>query len=113
MSPQAFERAVGHANGWYGFHLDPERTRQAVDALAEAARRNERPAGLGPLELTITPPPGRVSRDDWKRYEDLGIARLVLLRGWPELQGTPAPGSAAEDALLGFLESSANELLGT
>jgi len=111
MSPQALARAVRQADGWYGFHLDPEHTRRALDALAEAARRNPRPAGLGPLEITITPPPGPISRDTWKRYEDLGVARVVLLHGWSALQGQPAPGGAAEDELIRFGESSAQELL--
>lgn len=47
----------------------------------------------------------------WKRYQDLGVARLVLLHSWRALQGQPAPGSAAEDELIRFLESCANELL--
>lgn len=111
MSPQAFARAVRQANGWYGFHLSPEHVERARDALAEAARRVERPASLGPLELTITPPPGPLSRDSWKRYEDLGVERVVLLESWRALQGPPAPGSAAEDELMRFLESSAAELL--
>ena len=54
-----------------------------------------------------------ISRDTWKRYEDLDIARLVLLRAWRDMQGEPAPGSAAEDDLVASLSRTAERLLGS
>jgi probable F420-dependent oxidoreductase len=107
MSASAFRRALAHASGWYGFSLDIDATRKALDALARTAKELERPAHLGPLEITITPPAGPVSRDDWKRYEDLGVARLVLLSGWKDMQLEPAPGSPAERDVIAFIESGA------
>jgi len=110
MSPAALRRAVAYADGWYGFHLDPEHARKALDALRETARRVERPGSLGALQITLTPPPGPVSRDTWKRYEDLGTARLVLLRSWQDMHADPAPGGAAEAELVAFVSRMAETL---
>jgi probable F420-dependent oxidoreductase len=110
MSSSACRRAVRHANGWYGFSLDPDATRRALDALRRAGNQVERPAALGPLEITITPPPGPVTRDACRRYEDLGVARLVLLSSWKDMQLEPLPRGPAEEALIGFVERMASEL---
>jgi hypothetical protein len=59
-----------------------------------------RPAELGPLEITITPPPG-LRPDDVARYADLGVDRLTLLilaRDGKELVGRV---ERAADAFLG------------
>jgi probable F420-dependent oxidoreductase len=105
MSRAAFRRALLHANGWYGFHLDPDAARKALEELARTARELERPAALGPLELTVTPRPGEVTRSDWKRYEDLGIDRLVVLHSWRDMQAPPD--RSAEADLVAFVERSA------
>lgn len=111
MSPPAYRRAVKHANGWYGFFQSVDATQAALRGLAEAARRVERPAALGPLSITVTPPPGELSRDDWRRYEDLGVERIVVLRGFADMVASPAPGSAAEDEAIAFVERAAARLL--
>ena len=49
----------GAANGWYGFALDLARRAACLDGLAQARRRDARPAALGPLEISVTPPPTR------------------------------------------------------
>ena len=77
-SAAAHSRAVERGNGWYGFALDVEATAKALDGLTAARQDCERPAELGDLETTVTPPP-KVSSDDVKRYRDLGVDRLVLL----------------------------------
>jgi probable F420-dependent oxidoreductase len=78
LSPAAFRRAVARGNGWYGFLRDLEATKRDLAELAEAARATERPAGLGPLEISITPPP-KIDLDLALRYRDLRVARLTLL----------------------------------
>lgn len=78
-TPPAFRRTVARADGWYGFALDPAGTKRCLDGLAEAAKRVERPAALGRLELTVTPPPGLPDADTVARYAALGVDRLVLL----------------------------------
>jgi probable F420-dependent oxidoreductase len=81
-SPPAFRRAVGHANGWYGFMLDVEKTALAIEGLREAEKRYGRPAELGPLEISVTPR-GKLDLDTVKRFADLGVGRLIVHRPRP------------------------------
>jgi alkanesulfonate monooxygenase SsuD/methylene tetrahydromethanopterin reductase-like flavin-dependent oxidoreductase (luciferase family) len=97
MSPPAYRRAVSQGNGWYGFFQDLDATARALEGLEAAAKRSERPVSLGELEISITPP-GPVDLDTVKRYADLGVSRLILLRGLTEL-ATQQGASALEDAL--------------
>ncbi|MDG2471737.1 MAG: LLM class F420-dependent oxidoreductase [Pseudomonadales bacterium] len=83
-STPAYRRAVKQGNGWYGFYEDVETTAMSIKGLKEAALKYERPAELGELEITMTPP-GPVDFDTMRRYEDLGVTRLVLLRGFEDM----------------------------
>ena len=83
-TPEAFRRAVQHANGWYGFALDLERTTAALEGLRRAARDHARPATLGPLEVSITPA-GKLDGDAVKRFADLGVHRLIVSR-WAQTE---------------------------
>jgi len=107
MSPPAHRRAVAQGDGWYGFFQDLEATAQQLRGLEQAAKRTERRAGLAALEITITPP-GPVDLDTVKRYEDLGVSRLVLLRGFTEIADQQGP-SAVQDGL-DFIDKTADEL---
>lgn len=78
MSEGAFSRAVARGNGWYGFALDVDATARCIEGLRKAAKRIERPAELGPLEISVTPAVG-LDRDTVKRFEDLGVQRLTPL----------------------------------
>ena len=78
QSQGAFRRAVRRGQGWYGFLNDLEATRRALAGLEEAAKEVERPEELPPLEISITPPPG-LDLDMARRYEDLGVHRLIPL----------------------------------
>jgi probable F420-dependent oxidoreductase len=85
-SPGAFRRAVAQGDGWYGFALDLEGTRGCVDGLEQARARVQRPSSLAALEIGVTP---RVplDRDTVRRFEDLGVARLVpIARGRNEAE---------------------------
>lgn len=75
-SPEAFRRAVAHAHGWYGFALDVEATARCIAGLAEAAQVVQRPASLGPLEISITPA-GTLDSDLVSRYAEAGVQRLI------------------------------------
>ena len=77
MSKSAHRRAVQHGNGWYGWELDPDDTAKALVALRETAERHPRPAELGDLEITITPP-GVLDLDTARRYADVGVHRLCV-----------------------------------
>ncbi len=76
-SPAALRRAARHGNGWYGWRLDVEEASHAVTALREAATRRERPADLGALEISVTPPQP-IDLDMARRYAEAGVHRLVL-----------------------------------
>ena len=76
-SPAAYRRAIESGNGWYGWELDLDQTDQALTGLREAASRHERPADLGELEITITPP-GIPDLDTTRRYAELGVHRLAV-----------------------------------
>jgi probable F420-dependent oxidoreductase len=76
-SPAAFRRAVRSGNGWYGWRLDLEETRRALADLRETAARGDRPAELGELEITITPPRA-LDLDTALRYAELGVHRLAV-----------------------------------
>ena len=104
MSPPALRRAVAQGNGWYGFFQDVAATAKMLEGLRETAKRVERPASLGKLEISVTPP-GPVDADTAKRFEDLGVDRLVLMRGFQDMAGKRE--QSAEDAVIRLLEEMA------
>ena len=79
-TPPAFRRAVQHGNGWYGFALDADGTKRALDGLRAAAQSQPRPAALGALEISITPGRGvSVDAAACETYAVLGVHRLILM----------------------------------
>jgi len=99
MSPSALRRAAHYANGWYGFALDLDATQRAIEGLRAAEQRFDRTATLGRLEITVTPA-GALDADTARRYEALGVDRLVLLN----------PGRNADDQVA-FVEKAGLELV--
>ena len=98
-SPAAMRRTITHGNGWYGFALDVATTAKALQALELAHARFERPANLGEIELSLTPPkpPTRTMMED---YAGLGIHRLIPMLGFYK-----------EENILAELDKLATELL--
>jgi probable F420-dependent oxidoreductase len=79
-SAPAFRRAVSQGHGWYGFGLDLDATRRALDGLRAAAAETPRPSGLGPLQISITPGRGvGVDLATVEKYAALGVHRLILM----------------------------------
>jgi alkanesulfonate monooxygenase SsuD/methylene tetrahydromethanopterin reductase-like flavin-dependent oxidoreductase (luciferase family) len=102
MSPPSLRRAVRVGNGWYGFNMNLEETAARVAALREAATRVERPAELGRLEITVTPPPmSPLDLDLARRYRDLGVDRLV-----------PYPLAGSVEDLLTYVDRAGTDLIG-
>jgi len=99
-TPPAFQRAVEHGNGWYGFMLDVEGTRRCVQGLSTARGRTQRPATLGPLEVSVTPS-NAVDAASARAYADLGVDRRILLSQ-----------ARSRDDLLRFVDETARELIG-
>jgi len=108
MSTAALRRAISRADGWYGFFQDLDSTARSLDELARLADEVERPAVLGELRITITPPPGEIHQDTVTRFEDLGVHRLVLLRDFMDMAGGPDP--ARRDLFLADMETTAVRL---
>ena len=78
-TPEAFRRAVRHANGWYGFALDLDATARCIEGIRAAQRSVQRPPNLGRLEISVTPV-GRLDSDKVKQFVDLGVDRLIVYR---------------------------------
>ena len=100
MSPPALRRAVRQGNGWYGFALDVDATATCVAGLRAAQQQVERPPELGPLEISVTPSVP-LDADALRRFEDLGVERLVPLA---------LAGNA--EGLIASIEKTAGTLLG-
>ena len=95
-STPAYRRAVTQANGWYGFGLDVATTEKLLADIREVAKKSQRPAELGALEISVTPPgydvPDKATRD---AYAALGVGRLVL-RPRPDMDAPALERFAAE-----------------
>jgi probable F420-dependent oxidoreductase len=76
--PPSFRRAVARAHGWYGYALTPEQMGEVHDALHAASGRVDRPATLGPLEISVTPR-GRPTPEQFEAFARQGVDRLVIL----------------------------------
>jgi probable F420-dependent oxidoreductase len=99
----SYRRAVTQGHGWYGFLLDLEATEQAVASLRQARDQHERPPGLGPLEISVTPHP-RLPLDDATvaAFAELGVTRLIVL--------PPAEGRHEPDQLVRFVEDQSERI---
>jgi probable F420-dependent oxidoreductase len=95
-TPPAYRRAVAQGQGWYGFGIDVEETRRCVSALRDAEKKAPRPAALGRLEISATPPgydlPDRTLVD---AYAAVGVDRLIL-RPRPDMDAAALERFAAE-----------------
>ena len=92
----AFRRAVTQGHGWYGFGLNVDETQKFVAALRETGKKHSRPAELGRLEISVTPPsldiPDKATLD---AYAAAGVDRLIL-RPRPEMEAAALERFAAE-----------------
>ena len=89
-APAAYRRAVAHGNGWYGFALTPELAGTALEGLRQAADQVERPAHLGPLEISVTPR-RRLDAEALEAFTEAGVHRLVV-----NTAGDPTPAAVIE-----------------
>jgi len=96
-SAPAYRRAVTQGHGWYGFGMDVASTQKVVTDLRETQQKGRRPAELGPLEISITPPGYDVpDAATVKAYADAGVHRLII-RPRPDMDA-PALERFAADA---------------
>jgi probable F420-dependent oxidoreductase len=75
-APAAMRRTIRYGAGWYGWGLDVATARQLLGLLSEAAANTDRPAGLGPLEITVAPRES-LTPEIVREYESLGVHRLL------------------------------------
>jgi probable F420-dependent oxidoreductase len=92
----AYRRAVTQGHGWYGFGINVEDTQKIVATLHDTAKKHSRPAELGRLEISVTPPgfdiPDKATLD---AYAAAGVDRLIL-RPRPEMDGAALERFAGE-----------------
>ncbi|HLW69898.1 MAG TPA: TIGR03619 family F420-dependent LLM class oxidoreductase [Candidatus Binataceae bacterium] len=74
-SAYAFGRTARVGNGWYGYGLDLAAAAICVGGLRAACLRHGR--RFDELEINLTPT-GELDREQSRRYEDLGVHRLIL-----------------------------------
>jgi probable F420-dependent oxidoreductase len=75
FSPAAMKRCAKYGDGWLGFGLNMEYSKQAIAGIDAALAVEGRTRD--DFEIVITP--GTVSPDDIKAYEDMGVDRVVPL----------------------------------
>jgi len=110
-SKPALRRAIAHGDAYYGFFQTVDATEQLIATIRDESRTTERPAELGELPITTTPPPGLLDRDTVRRYEDLGVERLVVYAEFADMGRTAIdPGSSEMDAAIAHIEKQANDL---
>ncbi len=106
-SPATWRRVAHRAHGWYGWMTTPASTGSAIAKIRRAVAGVERPAELGEVRVSVTPSEP-IDRDLVRRYEDLGVERLVLVRDHRDLAG--APDGRWAEAVLRFLEETPEHL---
>jgi probable F420-dependent oxidoreductase len=77
-APAVVRRTIEQANGWYGFALDLDETAAVLAQLREAAKRYQRPATLGELEISIAPRVP-IDKETAQSFAELGIHRLIFI----------------------------------
>ena len=86
-APAALRRTIQRAHGWYGFSKTVAETKECLADLRQTATEVERPAHLGELEISLTPPRGPIDRAMVEQYAEIGVHRLVLLPTSDEVEG--------------------------
>jgi alkanesulfonate monooxygenase SsuD/methylene tetrahydromethanopterin reductase-like flavin-dependent oxidoreductase (luciferase family) len=75
----AFRRAVEFGAGWYGFNLDPARTKSMLDkldaAFAKAGRKRSKD-----FQIIVTPPMS-MAMDAMQGYAEVGVDRVIVNLG--------------------------------
>jgi probable F420-dependent oxidoreductase len=93
MSRNGARRVARHGNGWYGFMTDPEATARSMRWIRAAVDTGERPAALGEVEISVTPP-APLTPELVEQYAALGVHRLI-----------PFPSARSLDDALRFVEA--------
>ena len=76
ISRHGARRAARYGNGWFGFLTDIEATSRSLEWIEASIANGERPAELGDVEISVTPPI-RLTLEVIDRYEEIGVHRLI------------------------------------
>jgi len=107
-APATFRRVVQRAHGWFGFLTTLESTTATMAELHRLRHDLDRPAELGEVVVSVSPAEP-VDHDLVRRYEDLGVDRLILSRDVRDTARVPHPERA--ESVLRFIDE-APTLLG-
>lgn len=77
-SPATFRRTVSLAHGWYGYNQTVEQVRDTIAALEQTAAKVQRPAALGPIEITVSPREQPPSAELIQAFAAAGVDRVVI-----------------------------------
>ena len=92
MSRNGARRAARYGNGWYGFLTDIDATVRSLQWIQGYVANGERPADLGEIEISVTPPK-RLTREVVDRYAEIGVHRVI-----------PMSNATTVDEVLRFVE---------
>ena len=81
-------RLLRYGNGWYGFFTDVAATRRSIGWIDEFAAAGLRPPELGRAQISVTPPPGPVTRETIERYAETGVDRVIPIIPTAQLDET-------------------------
>jgi hypothetical protein len=95
-TPPAYRRAGSQGPGWYGVGQSVDDAQACVTALRDAEKTTGRPAELGRLEISVTPPGYDVP--DGKAIDAYGAAGVdrLILRPRPEMDAPALERFAAD-----------------
>lgn len=77
-SDPALKRVASYGDGWVGFNLTPDEAVGKLKKLDELLAANGRKRS--DVEITLSPYTKPITTDDLKRYRDLGVEEVVLVR---------------------------------
>jgi probable F420-dependent oxidoreductase len=88
-SNPALRRVAEYGDGWFGFNLDPAEAKERIAKLEQLLKQNGRK--LSDVELIVSPYTKKITRDDLKRYRDLGVSEVPIMTNF---DGAPAEAAA-------------------
>lgn len=95
----AFSRTARLGDGWYGYGLDLEAARTCIEGIRVACERHGR--RFEEVEVSITPKAAVADRDLVRRYEDLGVGRVII-----------APRARTIEEMIEGIEQNGRKLIG-
>ena len=79
FSSVAVAAVAAWADGWYGFNLDPARTKSMLDKLDAAFAKAGRKRGKD-FQIIVTPPMS-MAMDAMQGYAEVGVDRVIVNLG--------------------------------